>query len=92
MLLLGAHTGVLILNEFDQVAKDFVIEKKVSGAVTDNAANMIAAMNLSIPGFDSSPDGNLEQEFLSALIECEESSLAGLLMVSFHAVLHYNTE
>ena len=57
------------------------------GAVTDNGANMIAALNLSLPGLESSSDANEEDQFLAALMEAENTTLEGLfLFVDHHAV------
>ncbi|CAF1275325.1 unnamed protein product, partial [Didymodactylos carnosus] len=45
--LVGRHTAVNILNEFDKVIKHYNIEKKIVRIVTNNASNNLAAFNRS---------------------------------------------
>ena len=42
----GSHTGERIANTFSALINDFDIKHKISGLVTDNAANMIKAFKL----------------------------------------------
>ena len=66
------------MNVFDALAKQFGIEKKINAAVTDNGANMIAALNLSLPAFGAASDDQ-EEEFLNAVVEAERLSVKVLL-------------
>lgn len=55
------HTARRIMEEYEQIIKDFEISSKITNIFTDNAANMISAFSL--PGFfDTTSDTNDETD------------------------------